>query len=55
MTTHNVVVNVTIPKAIGHSESFSLERNSTNLGRDADLLIMVNSQIPTDNLIVHFL
>jgi len=26
-----------------------------NSGRDADLLIVVNSQIPTNDLIVHFL
>ena len=27
----------------------------TIYGRDADLLIVVNSQIPTNDLIVHFL
>ncbi|OKO99480.1 MoaD/ThiS family protein [Xenorhabdus eapokensis] len=29
MTTKNIIVNVTIPKAIGNSKSLSLEKNST--------------------------
>jgi len=31
------------------------DNNVTRLGRDADLVVMVDCQIPADDLVVHFL
>ncbi|CAI2535459.1 Uncharacterised protein [Serratia liquefaciens] len=45
-------MDIKIPSIEIVTKSFSV--NFVYLGRDADLMVMVNCQIPSDDLIVHF-